>query len=79
MRKYSASSMAAFMPLLQHTTEATLVLLLESIEFAARPDSPDMTEDAYAALMQAILQVWSKFANGECSKAKWLHRCLAHV
>jgi hypothetical protein len=41
MQQYSAASLSAVIPLLAHTSESTLVLLLETLEYAVRPNAPD--------------------------------------
>jgi hypothetical protein len=73
MQQYSAASLSAVIPLLAHTSESTLVLLLETLEYAVRPNAPDVTDDLYSKVAQSVLQVWTRSANG-----LWM-RCIPYV
>jgi hypothetical protein len=73
MQQYSAASLSAVIPLLAHTSESTLVLLLETLEYAVRPNAPDVTDNLYSKVAQSVLQVWTRSANG-----LWM-RCIPYV
>ena len=58
------NAIAAIAPLLPHASEATLVLLIDTIEAAVKVSTTELDDQDAASLFGAILDIWSLNAQG---------------